>query len=144
MNISPNFKLDEFTSSQYAVRNGIDNTPCEVVLGNLKITALGMEEIRVHLGVPLFITSGYRCPKLNKCVGGSKKSAHVDGYAADFIANKFGKPKTIVEKIKELGIKYDQLICEGTWVHISFAPTLRQQTLTAEFKDGGVTYKEFV
>jgi putative chitinase len=145
MNLSTNFKLSELTQSDYALRNGIQNIPSPTVMGNLKLLADGLEQVRLLLGVPLFITSGYRCPTLNRAIGGTSNSAHSLGYAADFKAPQFGNPDLIVETIKESGIKYDQLICEGTWVHISFDPNMRQETLRALFDHKGKpSYREFV
>ncbi len=68
-------------------------------------------------------------------------SAHVTGNAADFICPAFGVPLDIVKKIAASGVKFDQLIQEGTWVHISFDPAMRQEVLTAHFVDGKATYQ---
>jgi zinc D-Ala-D-Ala carboxypeptidase len=143
MKLSENFDLSEFTESQVALRRGIDNRPSSSIIANLKITAEGLEQVRALLNAPIIISSGYRCPALNFAVGGSMKSAHISGFAADFIAPKFGTPKQIVQKIQQSEIKYDQLIHEGTWVHISFAPTMRQQTLNATFNNGKANYSTF-
>lgn len=152
MQLSKNFALSEFTTSQTATRKGIDNTPSDTVIQNLKTLANGLEIVRKVLGYPIFISSGYRCIQLNKAIGGSLTSDHVYGYAADFTCNKFGTPREIVKLIHNSGIKYDQLILEGVstnnlngaWVHISFASKMRQQTITAKFKNGKVTYEAFV
>jgi uncharacterized protein YcbK (DUF882 family) len=76
--------------SQTAARMGIDNTPTPEILKNLRIMAAKLEEIRSLLGVPVLVSSGYRCPALNKAVGGSKGSAHLLGLAADITAPSFG------------------------------------------------------
>lgn len=152
MQLSKNFALSEFTTSKTATRKGIDNTPSDTVIQNLKTLANGLELVRKVLGYPIFISSGYRCIQLNKAIGGSLTSDHVYGYAADFTCNKFGTPREIVKLIHNSGIKYDQLILEGVstnnlngaWVHISFASKMRQQTITAKFKNGKVTYEAFV
>ena len=147
MKLTDNFYLSEFTDSNTATRLGIKNETSPNIIGNLKLLADGLEQVRKLLGYPLFINSGYRSLALNKAVGGSNTSAHVYGYAADFTCRKFGTPNEIVKKIKASGIKYDQLIEEGGntgWVHISFDPKMRQQSLVATFKNGKATYKEFV
>ena len=120
--ISPHFTLDEFTLSQTAERQGIDNTPPGPIIDSLRRTAQGLEGVRVRLGgCPLIISSGYRCPTLNAMVGGSAKSQHMTGEAADFTAPRFGTPRQIVDALADSGIEYDQVILEfGRWVHISF------------------------
>jgi len=142
--LSPNFALSEFTQSQYALRMGINNTPSPNVLGHLKVTADGMEKVRELLGKPITISSGYRCPTLNKAIGGASTSDHVLGFATDFTCRQYGTPEQVTKAIMESGIKYDQLICEGYWTHISFSPKMRQETLRALFDSRGkVSYRQF-
>lgn len=138
MKLSRNFNLSEFTNSTAARINNVPNDPGDVELANLAYTASMLEEVRELLGRnPIIITSGYRSPKLNKIVGGSKNSQHMTGQAIDFICPKFGTPADIVAKIKHSDIKYDQLICEffdksnpeKGWVHISFTKAPRLQAL---------------
>ena len=141
MKLSPHFNLAEFTQSQTAVRKGIDNTPNSVIINNLTIVAAYMETVRTLLNnLPISISSGYRSPALNKAVGGSPTSAHVNGWACDFICPSFGTPVQVVDKLKNSDLKFDQIIEEGTWVHISFAPTMRKQVMKASFKNGKPTY----
>jgi len=83
MKLSDNFSLDEFTFSNTAIRKGIDNTPSAEVIENLTQLCRILEFIRYGIEKPIKITSGYRSPKLNKAVGGSKKSQHIEGKAAD-------------------------------------------------------------
>lgn len=130
MKLSANFHLDEFVTSQTAARRGIDNTPSPEVIKRLRNTAKGLERVRAVLGKPILISSGYRSPALNKAVGGSATSDHINGDAADFISPGFGTPIAICRAIVAAGIKFDQLIEEGTWVHISFGPRMRGQILT--------------
>jgi putative chitinase len=147
MQLTEHFELSEFTKSDYALRNGIANIASPNILGNLKFNALGMEKVRELLGNPINISSGYRSPILNKAIGGSETSAHCLGFATDFTCRQFGTPEEITRTIKSGGIQYDQLICEGGangWVHISFDPQMRQQTLRALFNSKGkATYREF-
>jgi len=143
MILSKHFTLEEFVRSDTAVRKGIDNNPSDSIIENLKITAMGMEEVRELLQVPILVTSGYRSPVLNRTIGGSKSSAHMHGFACDFIAPKFGNSLAIVNKIKESGILVDQCIMEGTWTHISFDPQMRQKFMTATFMNGKAIYTDF-
>lgn len=145
MQLSTNFHLSELTISQTATRLGINNTPSPTVIQHLTVLAEGLEEVRSLLKKPMFISSGYRSLELNRKIGGSATSDHVNGYAADFTCNQFGTPKEIVRAIKNAGIAYDQLICEGNdWVHVSFSPKNRRQTLLATFEGRRVTYSTFV
>jgi len=63
-------------------------------------------------------------------LGSKDTSAHVLGFACDFICPAFGTPLEICKAIEASGIRFDQLIEEGTWVHLSIDPRMRQQVLT--------------
>ena len=143
MKLSDHFTLDELTFSQTAVRHNINNNPSSSVRNNLKTLADNLEKIRTLLGHPLRISSGFRCMELNRKIGGSVNSSHMDGLAADFTCEKFGKPIDVVKALFKSGIKVDQVIEEGTWVHVSFDPKMRQQFLTATFTNGKPSYKPF-
>lgn len=143
MNLSEHFTLEELTFSATAQRLLIDNTPPLDIVANLSRAAIGMEKVRELLGdKPIHVDSGYRCPALNRAVGGAANSSHMDGYAVDFICPDFGTPLQIVQAIKD-SLQFDQLIVEcNRWVHISFDPRMRGQVLTASVKDGVMTYSE--
>ena len=122
MNLTPHFTLEEFTFSETATRLGIDNTPTIEVRQNLEILALGMENVRILLGCPITISSGYRCLELNNILKSKPTSYHVKGLAADFRSDRYGDPNSIVFAIVNSDIRYDQVINEyNKWVHISFA-----------------------
>jgi zinc D-Ala-D-Ala carboxypeptidase len=135
--LSPHFSLAEFTTSQEAARRGLDNTPPPAVIEALKLTAQGLEAVRVRLGcAPIIVSSGYRSPVVNAAVGGSKTSQHMTGQAADIICPGFGAPAQVAAALRDSGIAYDQLILEfGRWVHISFAPKPRHMALIID-RDG--------
>lgn len=141
MQLSEHFSLDELTHSDLAVRKGIDNTPDVDKVENLKILAGTLEQVRKLLGHPLHVNSAFRGPKLNAAVGGSKNSAHLEGLAADFTCPDYGDPKEICIEIAASNITFDQLIFEGSWVHISVDPRYRLQILTANFNNGKATYQ---
>ncbi|MDX9738845.1 MAG: D-Ala-D-Ala carboxypeptidase family metallohydrolase [Candidatus Dojkabacteria bacterium] len=68
------FELDEFT--------------CKCGCGTLKLNTEvieGAQDLRNEIG-PVYINSGYRCPKHNKAVGGKEDSQHLDGNAIDIVA----------------------------------------------------------
>ncbi len=140
MQLSPHFSLAELTASQTAARKGLDNAPDAVVKNNLTITAANLENVRDLLDHPIIISSGYRSSEVNRAVGGAATSAHTKGWAVDFICPGFGSPKQVIDAIKDADIQLDQCIEEGTWVHISFAPTMRNMFLKATFKNGKASY----
>jgi putative chitinase len=132
MKLSENFTLDEATYSETAVRMGINNQPNEQQLENMVTVARNMEKVRDVLGGKgIRVNSWLRLPEVNVAVGGSAKSSHMDGWAVDFTCAGFGDPYAVAKAIEASGIKYSQLIHEfGRWVHISFAPDMKQQSLT--------------
>lgn len=149
MNLSNNFTLEEATFSETAVRMGINNQPSPEQLENMKIAADGMEKIRALLGKPIRVNSWLRLPHVNVAVGGSKISSHMDGWAIDFTCAGFGDPYTVAKALKESDIQVDQCIHEfGRWVHVSFAPQMRNQFLTIfkpdnKYKSGIMTAEEY-
>ncbi|NUX55909.1 D-Ala-D-Ala carboxypeptidase family metallohydrolase [Paraburkholderia youngii] len=144
MRLTDHFTLEELTQSETAARRRIDNTPSTAIVEHLTRTAHTLEQVRTLLGShPVLVSSGYRSPALNAVVGGAANSAHMTGLAADFICPGFGTPLEICRKVAASGIVFDQLIQEGTWVHIGLARVgqkSRQQALTANFGAGGTTY----
>jgi len=139
--LSGHFHLDEFTTSQTATRHGIDNTPSDKVVENLRMLAALLEQVRELLGGgAIRISSGFRSLELNRHIGSSDSSSHVRGWAADFTCPSFGTPLAVAKKIAESNLKFDQLIYEGTWIHISCDPQNRRQLLTARFTDGKTLY----
>ena len=132
MNLSKHFTLEELLRSDTAKKCGINNTPAEgsQIYANLKKLAETLEEVRTLFGKPVHINSGYRCPALNKAVGGVRNSAHLTGYAADIRINGV-PPKEVTRRIAESGIRFDQCIDEGTWTHLSIDPRMRRQAFKA-------------
>lgn len=128
--ITANISLNELLASQTATRHNIDNMPTQAVLQNLIDSAVNLwQPARELLGESIRISSGYRSPILNKKIGGATNSAHLYGYAIDFVAPKFGNTRQIVsfltKKFREKGIKFDQIILEypnspNSWVHLGY------------------------
>jgi hypothetical protein len=131
MRLTPNFSLEQLTYSETAERERIDNTPAPEIVENLRLLAQGLEQVRMLIGLPLEISSGYRCPELNMHVGGAKTSQHTKGQAADFTCDEFGPPVEIIKAIRDSDIEFDQCILEyAKWVHISFSAAPRGKVLT--------------
>jgi zinc D-Ala-D-Ala carboxypeptidase len=130
-NLSAHFTLEEMTASQEAARRGIDNTPSEEITANLRTMCEKLEAVRVFLGSAMIVSSGYRSPELNKAIGGAVDSAHITGFAVDFICPSFGTPLEVCQAIEKSDLHYDQLIHEyARWTHLSFHPRQRRQALT--------------
>lgn len=131
MQLSEHFSLAEATFSETATRLGINNQPSDAQLENMKIAAQGMEQVRKLLGKPIVVTSWLRLPEVNVAVGGSRVSSHMDGWAIDFGCPSYGTPYDVAKALKDSDLQVDQCIHEfGRWVHVSFAPEMRNQFLT--------------
>lgn len=126
--LTAHFALEELVATQH---RRIDNRPPPDVVATLRATAARMEEVRTQLGDRVItVSSGYRSPALNRAVGGARRSAHLTGHAVDFNCYGFGKPKAVCRVLAASSLAFDQLIEEGTWVHLSFDPRMRRQVLT--------------
>ena len=149
MRLSKNFTLTEYTKSQTALRQGIDNTPGDEHLEAAKtLFEKVVQPVRDNFG-PTVINSGYRGPELNKAVGGSATSQHCKGQAVDIeipgVAN-----YDVAEWIKD-NLDFDQVILEfytpgipdSGWVHVSYnnAGEQRKSVLTAMKENGKTVYK---
>ncbi len=125
MNLSKNFTLEELTASATAKAKGIRNIPG--VQEAVNLTALVhkvLQPLREACG-PVVVASGYRCPQLNKAVGGVSNSQHMTGEAADlFIHGDKAYGQRLFDWLRAHA-DFDQLIWEhnakGTyWVHVSY------------------------
>tara|TARA_E500000178_G_scaffold355979_1_gene430889 strand:- start:2656 stop:3117 length:462 start_codon:yes stop_codon:yes gene_type:complete len=147
MQLSENFSLNEFTKSDTAVRKGIDNTPNETHLENMKSLCENvLQKVRTHFGKSVRITSGYRSPELCEAIGSSKTSQHAKGQAADFEITGIDN-KVLAEYIID-NLDFDQIILEfytdgdpnSGWVHCSYKDDNRKQVLRASRVDGKTRY----
>ena len=144
MSLSPNFTLEELCASTKAKELQIINQVTDAAhLQALKALAKEvLQPIRDLHGGPVTVTSGYRQPALNKAIGGSPKSQHSKGEAADITVGRPADNKDLFEQIVRSGIPYDQLICEfgGEWLHVSHRlhGSQRRQVLEA-YKVKGIT-----
>ena len=124
--VTMHFTIEELYASETAKRLGIDNKPSVQKMINLVYLAANvLEPLRVAMGEPVKISSGYRCEKLNKAVGGVYNSQHLKGQAADIcIDGDMAKGRRWFNYIRD-HLPFDQLIWEhdksGTyWIHVSF------------------------
>lgn len=118
--ITKNFTLEELYASDTARAKGINNRPTTEAIGNLtRLAYCLLQPLRDKLGKPIIITSGYRSPALNKAVGGTPTSQHSKGEAADLYSPGM-TIKELYNFVKSSGLEYDQMIEEGTWLHLSY------------------------
>lgn len=146
--LSKHFSLQEMINSGTASRLGLDNTPNEEQIENLKALCENiLEPLREYYeSRPIMITSGFRSPQLSKAIGSSENSQHCKGEAVDFEIPGFDN-RQVAAHIKN-NFLYDQLISEyyedgiidSGWIHVSFKRdgTNRKQSLT---KNKGEGYK---
>ena len=141
MNLSKHFTLEEMERSDYAIRHNIDNTPSPEESLNLQALCIFvLEPLREIIKRPLFVSSGFRCKEVNLGIGGSLRSQHQEGKAADIIA-----PEMTIDELFDMACKfvpYDQIIHEfGRWVHVSYnGDANRHQQFKAIKKDGKTEY----
>lgn len=133
--LTSHFSLEELTASQIACRYGIDNSlPIELMPAMLR-TVRGLERVRSVVGAPIVVSSGYRCPQLNKRTGGVPGSQHVRAEAADITAPGMTAAQLAQRIMANASkVEYDQLILEypaqNGWVHVSFSVAPRGEVLT--------------
>lgn len=114
------FTISELTRSTTARRYGIDNTPPDMAIENLrKLIDTVLDPARNLLGSPIYVNSGYRCDRLNKAVGGVPKSYHRLGRAADITTGTAEGNRRLWKILKTL--PHTELIWErgGAWIHIA-------------------------
>ena len=144
MKITQHFKLEEFEKSDTAKRLGIDNSVPKELIPNIKALCENvLEPLRAEINkttdsatlrlcdsassTPVVLSSGYRCPALNKAVKGSATSQHMKGEAADIV---IPDKKTGLQWFEWMRthLTYNQLIWEtnskgGSWIHVGYKRT---------------------
>ena len=148
MNLTKNFTFSEMVKSETALRHGMDNTPGEAEIENLKqLAEKVLQPVRDAYGKGVKVNSGYRHPEVNAKVGGSKTSDHCKGQAADIeipgVANA-DLAKWITENLDFTQVIlefYTPGIPDSGWVHVSYDPeNLKKQILTATKQNGKTVY----
>ena len=149
MKLTENFSLSEMTKSETALRQGLDNTPGDEEIDNLrKLAENVLQPIREAYGRGVKVNSGFRHPDVNAAVGGSRTSDHCKGQAADIeipgVAN-----ADLAQWISE-NLEFRQLILEfytpgipdSGWVHVSYVDgDNKKQVMTAMKENGKTVYK---
>jgi hypothetical protein len=121
------FSIGELSQSDEADKRGIPNHPNTAQKMNMeKLIERVLDPIRSLYGKPIYVNSGFRCPTLNKVVGGAKNSQHLEGKAADITAGSVEENKkvwgVVMFLIQEGDIEPDQVIDEKglSWIHINY------------------------
>ena len=163
--LSPHFCLDEFTKSSTAIKHGIQNTPPQEAVENLRrLCANTLEPLREELGLPVVITSGFRTKALNDLLAhSSERSQHMQGQAADFYVAPLpstGSGSGSASGAEESGlsrrellikafrliitseqIDYDQLILYPSFIHVSYVSRERnRRTILLGMRNGKLGY----
>lgn len=144
MDLTKNFPLREMLRSQTATRMGFEEqfNPSQDIIDNLRLLCENvLQPLRDSLGRGVFVNSGYRSPRTNEAVNGSKTSQHLSGQAADIEVGHL-TIEQLYQRIKNSGLPFDQLIQEfDQWVHVSYnAAGGRRQCLRAVRENGRVRY----
>lgn len=137
------FTIAEFERSATADARGIDNrAPGDVRRRITTLVDRVLDPLREAWGHPIIVTSGYRCPALNRAVSGAANSQHMAGEAADIRAatGRRADNRALMRLVVRLGLPFDQMIWEKgdatgpDWVHISFGPRNRRQIIPSNIK----------
>ena len=157
--LSPHFKLNEFIKSRTARENGIDNTPPPEAVENLRaLCSHTLEPLREALGLPIIITSGYRCKVLNEHITHhSDSSQHMSGCAADFYVGQstvsgfkfqvsgLRHRELLIKAFKTIildeRIEFDQLIIYPDFIHVSYVREGRKNRHKLTKADGRGGYR---
>lgn len=145
------FNINELCRSNTAVRLGIDNSPSELIRTNLEaLVEHVLDPLRSKWGAPIIVSSGYRCPALNKAVGGATSSQHMKGMAADIhtLSDSRADNMRLLRLLLNSGIVVDQVISENIdaqgrpdWIHVSYNRiSNRKSLLTATRLNGKWVY----
>lgn len=154
--LSPHFSVAEFERSTRAAallkQTGDpiwkNKMPMWVRSNAIMLCTCVLEVVRAHFGMPIYISSGYRMPRLNKSVGGVTGSQHVTGQAADIYIQNTEMPLKAVFDWMVKHCEYDQIIWETRpggrkWIHVSYTnlTSNRRQAFTCSDGRSYIRYK---
>lgn len=148
--LTEHFTIEEMIVSPTAKRLRLSNQPTAEHIENMRYCCEKiLEPVRAHFGKPVRINSSYRSPLVNKAVGGSKTSQHVNGQAIDFEIMGVDN-KVLADWIGD-NLEFDQVILEfytagdknSGWVHASIKKgggNRMQRLIASKSKAGGTRY----
>lgn len=114
------FSVEELSRSEVAAARGIVNRPGPAEVANLeRLVGRVLDPARESLGIPIRVNSGYRCPSLNRAVGGAARSYHMQGRAADLTTGSAGGNRRLMDVLR--GLPHTELLWEmgGRWIHVA-------------------------
>ena len=147
--LSKNFTLEEFEVSATARMNGIDNhVPADKVKNVKALVDEVLQPTRDKVGIPIYISSGYRCKEVNRINHGATTSQHMRGEAADIFIDpvcSLGWTLWDVLKLIVQFTDFDQIIWEtrpngSKWIHVSYVTYRKNRHSMLRCADGK-TYK---
>jgi len=142
MKLTNDFTLEDFTRSDTATRKAISEQfkPSQIIIENVKELAVNViQPLQDYLKKEIIITSGYRCNRLNRMIGGAVNSQHLQGEAADIIVKSL-TTEQLIHSIKSSGLVFDQMIEEfGRWVHVSYNKGKNRNQIFRAVKKGSKT-----
>lgn len=133
--ISRNFSYSEFERTDHEAelaRKGVRNVINTFELRDSvkELTLRVLQPLRDAYGKPMTVNSGYRCPELNRIVGGVPTSQHCKGEAADIKTGNHTESYRLARIAKthpEILAQIDQMILYPTFVHFSHRRTGTQR-----------------
>lgn len=118
------FTIEELVHSEVAEARGIENAPEKDVVERLtQLVEKLLDPVREMWGEAIRVNSGYRNERLNAAVGGTRKSQHLRGEAADITTGGREGNRRLFEMIAKSEMEFDQMIDEKeyAWIHISYS-----------------------
>lgn len=123
MQLTPHFTIEELSGTSNEQYKKLNLLKAQEQMGKMYMLAGFAERVREIIGKPMIITSGYRCPELNKAIGGALTSQHTLCEAIDIVV-KGMSTSDVFNRIVTSDLKYNQIIIErnskgSQWVHVS-------------------------
>ena len=155
MQLSKNFTLKEFEVSETARVNDIDNRVPKRYMKNVKALVDNvLQPTRDKVGIPIYISSGYRCREVNRINHGATTSQHMRGEAADIFIDPVCSLGWTLWDVLKLIVRFtdfDQIIWEtrpptkarpngSKWIHVSYVTYRKNRHSMLRCADGK-TYK---
>ena len=110
------FTFKELTTTDTGLHNSVS---CDSHLANLATLWNTLNYIRERFGAPIIVNSAYRTDAVNKQVGGSKRSLHKQGRAADIRPADSSLLDELWQLLTSEKDCYSELIKYETFIHIA-------------------------
>jgi len=143
--LTQNFTLEEMIRSANASRMGFTEQfkPSKEVVENLTALCVNvLQPLRTFIKQSIFVSSGYRCERLNNSIKGAKGSQHLTGEAADIQGTLQMSNKDLFQLVIYSKVPFDQLIIEFEdefgepgWIHVSYARDRQRGQILKAYKD---------